>query len=52
MFDPFVSAKPEGVGLGLAVTRQVAEDYGGTLDWQRTDDETQFSLHLPLQAEE
>lgn len=25
VFDPFVTAKPEGVGLGLALARQVAQ---------------------------
>ena len=45
--DPFVTGKPEGVGLGLAVARQVAADHGGRLSWSRAGGETRFRLALP-----
>ncbi|MCO6045048.1 HAMP domain-containing histidine kinase [Aeoliella sp. ICT_H6.2] len=47
LFEPFVSDKPEGVGLGLAVARQVAKNSGGSLEWSRSADETRFVLRLP-----
>jgi signal transduction histidine kinase len=48
LFDPFVTSKREGVGLGLAVARQVAEAHGGTIDWRRASDRTVFRIQLPV----
>ena len=50
LFDPFVTSKPEGVGLGLALARQVAVDHGGDLSWTRADDRTIFRLTIPDNA--
>jgi signal transduction histidine kinase len=48
--DPFVTSKPEGVGLGLALARQVATDHGGQLSWGREGGKTCFRLALPRAA--
>ena len=46
--EPFVTGKAEGVGLGLALAKQVAIDHGGTLTWERESNQTYFRLSLPL----
>jgi signal transduction histidine kinase len=51
LFEPFVTGKPDGTGLGLYVARQVAEVHGGSLRLERRDGMTCFSLEIPLAAE-
>ncbi len=47
MFEPFVTGKPDGVGLGLAVAQEVVARHAGTLTWQRHDNRTTFTVQLP-----
>ncbi len=48
LFEPFVTGKREGVGLGLAVARQVAEAHGGSIQWTREKDATCFRIELSV----
>jgi signal transduction histidine kinase len=48
LFEPFVTGKPEGIGLGLALARQVAEAHHGSLSWSRDDGRTRFLFTIPL----
>jgi signal transduction histidine kinase len=52
LFEPFVTGKREGVGLGLAVARQVASAHGGSITWRHTTEHTCFRTELPLRPRE
>ena len=47
LFDPFVTTKREGRGLGLALVAKLARDMGGTVQHMRDGDRTRFRVHLP-----
>lgn len=46
LFEPFVTGKPEGIGLGLAVAKHAAEAHGGTIAWHRDGGRTVFRVML------
>jgi signal transduction histidine kinase len=46
VFDPFVSGKATGMGLGLAISRAIAEAHGGSLE-ARAAAHGEFHLVLP-----
>jgi two-component system, LuxR family, sensor kinase FixL len=49
VFEPFISGKSSGMGLGLAVSRAIAEAHGGTLA-ARSGSHGEFHLVLPFEA--
>lgn len=49
LFEPLVTTRPEGTGLGLAVVREIVESHGGTVDWRREEGWTLFTLRLPAE---
>lgn len=52
IFEPFVTSKPKGTGLGLAKVRSVIEQHGGTVGFDSVEGEgSTFRLSLPLRAE-
>jgi signal transduction histidine kinase len=46
IFEPFVTGKPEGVGLGLTLAAQVAEQGEGTLSCERVNNWTRFRFQV------
>ena len=53
LFEPFVTTKPSGMGLGLALSRELIGAHGGTIDWERNrpDGGARFTIELPLSPE-
>jgi signal transduction histidine kinase len=52
IFQPFVSTKGKGMGLGLAICREIVEGHGGRLDVESTPGRgTTFIVSLPLYSD-
>ena len=48
IFEPFVSGKPSGRGLGLALVAKVVRDHGGVVECAREGEWTVFRIRLPI----
>ncbi|MEZ8628923.1 ATP-binding protein [Vibrio lentus] len=49
LFDPFFTTKPEGLGLGLSISKRIIEAYNGTINANpREPSGMVFSLDIPL----
>lgn len=48
VFEPFVSTKESGMGLGLSICRRIAETHGGGLTAASTPHGAIFTLRLPV----
>jgi signal transduction histidine kinase len=49
VFDAYYTTKPNGSGLGLAVSREIVANHGGTLEFESEHTGTTFMLRLPLE---
>jgi signal transduction histidine kinase len=49
LFEPFVTGKPSGVGMGLSISRKIARAHGGDLVLEPSDSGASFLLTLPLE---
>ena len=52
IFDPFFSTRPEGSGLGMAISNQIIHEHGGFINLEsEVGKGTSFRVHLPLKGE-
>jgi len=51
IFQPFITNKPSGQGLGLSIVSKVATAHGGLVELQSRPGETIFSILLPSSRE-
>lgn len=51
LFDPFITTKTGGTGLGLALVAKVVNDHGGAIEFDTDQNGTSFRIFLPLYEE-
>ena len=47
LFDPFVSSKPSGTGLGLSLVAKIVGDHGGVVEFENLERGAAFRVRLP-----
>lgn len=50
LFEPFVSTKPNGTGLGLSLVAKIIGDHGGTIECESSPRRTIFRTLLPIRG--
>ena len=48
LFDPFVTTKPGGHGLGLALVAKIIDEHGGVIEFDSEPRKTVFRVMLPV----
>lgn len=48
LFDPFITTKPGGHGLGLALVAKIVDEHGGMIEFDSEPNKTVFRVMLPV----
>ncbi|MBZ9896653.1 MULTISPECIES: nitrogen regulation protein NR(II) [unclassified Mesorhizobium] len=51
LFDPFITTKPNGSGLGLALVAKIVGEHGGIIECESTPRATMFRILMPAWKE-
>ena len=50
IFEPFVSAKSKGTGLGLPISKKIVEAHSGKLEYRNNAEKgTTFRVSIPIE---
>jgi len=52
LFEPFITTKSQGTGLGLTLVAKLVADHGGAIDFTSEPGRTAFQVHLPIEPVE
>jgi two-component system, NtrC family, nitrogen regulation sensor histidine kinase GlnL len=50
LYDPFITTKASGTGLGLALVARIVGDHGGTIECESSPRRTTFRVLMPMYA--
>ena len=48
IFDPFITSKKEGKGLGLSIVSKIIQDHDGVIECGNTNRGTKMSILFPV----
>ena len=49
IFYPLITGRAEGTGLGLSIAQSLINAHGGLIEYERTDNNTIFSIYIPTE---